>query len=78
MLCREVVRLSDGGHICLDWYCEGSQEQPTILMLPGITGIELISSGCGYYYIDMDIPASNIGLQKSADTNQRTTSLVSS
>ena len=41
-------------------------------MLPGITGIELISH---YYYIDMDIPASNIGLQKSADTNRHTTSL---
>jgi len=58
------VRLSDGGHICLDWYCEGSQEQPTILMLPGITGIELISSGYRYCYIDMDIPASNIGFEK--------------
>ena len=44
-------------------------------MLPGITGIELISSRYRYYYIDMDIPASNIGLQKSADTNRHTASL---
>ena len=35
---REVLRLRDGGHLCLDWYNERSPEQPTVLMLPGITG----------------------------------------
>ena len=32
--------LSDGGHLCLDWYNEGGGEQPTVLMLPGITGAQ--------------------------------------
>ncbi len=29
---------SDGGHVCLDWYNEKRDDQPTVLMLPGITG----------------------------------------
>ena len=40
LLCREVLWLSDGGHLCLDWYNEGGGEQPTVLMLPGITGAQ--------------------------------------
>ena len=30
---------SDGGHVCLDWFNEKTDEQPTVLMLPGITGM---------------------------------------
>ena len=40
LLFREVLWLSDGGHLCLDWYNEGGGEQPTVLMLPGITGAQ--------------------------------------
>ena len=35
---REKVIMSDGGHVCLDWYNVKSQDQPTVLFLPGITG----------------------------------------
>ena len=37
--CREKVMMSDGGHICLDWYNIQSKDQPTVLFLPGITGM---------------------------------------
>jgi len=32
--------MSDGGHLCLDWYNETSPQQPTVLFMPGITGGE--------------------------------------
>ncbi len=35
---------SDGGHVCLDWFNEKTDEQPTVLMLPGITGMTSITS----------------------------------
>ncbi|XP_064382470.1 protein ABHD1-like [Halichondria panicea] len=36
---RETVTMkSDDGHVCLDWFNEKTDEQPTVLMLPGITG----------------------------------------
>ena len=40
----EVLRMNDGGHVCLDWYNEMEGEQvdrdrPTVLMLPGMTGL---------------------------------------
>ncbi len=38
LLCRETVGMSDGGHVCLDWYNEGHPSQPTLIVLPGITG----------------------------------------
>ena len=37
--CREKVTMSDGGHVCLDWYNIQSKDQPTVLFLPGITGM---------------------------------------
>lgn len=30
--------MSDGGHVCLDWYNEREADQPTVLFLPGLTG----------------------------------------
>ncbi|KAL5493886.1 hypothetical protein EMCRGX_G015121 [Ephydatia muelleri] len=41
---RENVIMSDGGHVSIDWYNERSPRQPTVLILPGITG----SSDEGY------------------------------
>lgn len=35
---REDVIMSDGGHVSIDWYNERSPDQPTVLILPGITG----------------------------------------
>ena len=40
----EVLRMNDGGHVCLDWYNEMEGEhvdtdRPTILMLLGMTGL---------------------------------------
>ncbi|KAL5493878.1 hypothetical protein EMCRGX_G015112 [Ephydatia muelleri] len=35
---REDVIMSDGGHVSIDWYNERSPRQPTVLILPGITG----------------------------------------
>ncbi len=32
---------SDGGRVCLDWFNEKTDNQPTVLMLPGITGMTL-------------------------------------
>lgn len=47
---REDVIMSDGGHVSIDWYNEVSPHQPTVLILPGITG----SSDEGYvqHWID--------------------------
>lgn len=49
--CREKVGMSDGGHVCLDWFNErgssqqgvstddsSSEDSPIVLMLPGVTG----------------------------------------
>lgn len=30
--------MSDGGHVCLDWYNERGPSQPTLVVLPGLTG----------------------------------------
>lgn len=36
---RETVRMmSDGGHVCLDWYNELDPSQPTLVILPGLVG----------------------------------------
>ena len=38
---REILKLSDGGEVCLDWLdCEKGKEgsHPTVLFLPGLTG----------------------------------------
>ena len=34
--------MSDGGHVCLDWYNVNTSDQPTVLFLPGITGMHSI------------------------------------
>ena len=44
--------MSDGGHVCLDWFNErgsmeergsaGSEDDPIVLMLPGVTGKTLL------------------------------------
>ena len=36
--------MSDGGHVCLDWYNDNGKGQPTVLFLPGITGMHACSS----------------------------------
>jgi predicted alpha/beta-fold hydrolase len=36
-----MVIMSDGGHVCLDWYNVKSKDQPTVLFLPGITGTDI-------------------------------------
>ena len=43
VLSREVLRMNDGGHVCLDWYNEGGREQPTVLLCPGVTGEEIVT-----------------------------------
>ena len=43
--CREDVIMSDGGHVSIDWYNEVSPHQPTVLILPGITGT------CGFWFV---------------------------
>ena len=41
---RETIRLSDGGHMCLDWCNETDtvddleSSRPTVILLPGISG----------------------------------------
>jgi len=41
---RETLRLSDGGHICLDWCNEKDDVmdnescRPTVIILPGLAG----------------------------------------
>lgn len=43
-LFRETLRLSDGGHICLDWCNEKDNVsnnescRPTVIILPGVAG----------------------------------------
>lgn len=38
-LYSEVLRLSDGGQVALDWAeLDGSQQRPVLLVLPGLTG----------------------------------------
>lgn len=39
--------MSDGGHVCLDWYNIKSKDQPTVLFLPGITGTVWCTWSCG-------------------------------
>lgn len=39
-ICREILRLSDGGQVALDW-TEGpgeGEDRPVLLVLPGLTG----------------------------------------
>ena len=38
---HQILRLSDGGEVCLDWLdCEKekNKKHPTVLFLPGLTG----------------------------------------
>lgn len=38
-LSRELLKMkSDGGQVCLDWFNEKTANQPTMLILPGMTG----------------------------------------
>ena len=37
-VCREVVVMRDGGHVCLDWYNNYHTSQPTVIILPGLAG----------------------------------------
>ena len=30
--------MSDGGHVCLDWYNEYNPTQPIVIILPGLAG----------------------------------------
>ena len=49
------MTLSDGGHVCLDWYndketppmlCDEKNRRPIVIVLPGLAG-EWLVGGCG-------------------------------
>lgn len=43
--------MSDGGHVCLDWYNERDPSQPTLVILPGLTGKARSSGGGGLVWL---------------------------
>ena len=39
--CSQILKLSDGGEVCLDWIDNGHKDgdkEPIVLFLPGLTG----------------------------------------